>query len=78
MLDDMWLKNKLLSGIREGCFPAAAAAVGVRNHVVAQACAGEVPEPGGCPADEHTRWDMASLSKVIGTTMVALSRIRRR
>ena len=25
MLNDLWLKNKLLDGIREGCFPAAAA-----------------------------------------------------
>lgn len=72
MLNNVWLEEKLLQGIREGCFPAAAAAVGVRNHVLARAFAGEVPEPGGRPADEHTRWDMASLSKVIGTTMVAL------
>ena len=72
MLDQAWLRNKLLAGIQEGCFPAAAAAVGVREHVLAQACAGEAPEPGGSPVDAHTRWDMASLSKVIGTTMVAL------
>ena len=72
MLNHTWLKERLLQGIREGCFPAAAAAVGVGNHVLAQACAGEAPEPGGRPVDEHTRWDMASLSKVIGTTMVAL------
>ena len=72
MLNDLWLKNKLLDGIREGCFPAAAAAIGVKDHVLAQAFAGEAPEPGGQPVDAHTRWDMASLSKVIGTTMVAL------
>jgi len=72
MLDSVWLEEQLHLGIREGCFPAAAAAVGVRNHVLAQAFAGEAPEPGGRPVDAHTRWDMASLSKVIGTTMVAL------
>ena len=72
MLDSVWLKEQLNLGIQEGCFPAAAAAAGVRDHVLAQAFAGEVPEPGGRPVDEHTRWDMASLSKVIGTTMVAL------
>ncbi len=72
MLNDAWLQNKLLEGMREGCFPAAAAAVGVGKHVLARAFAGEAPEPGGHPVDEHTRWDMASLSKVIGTTMVAL------
>ena len=72
MLDSVWLEEQLHLGIREGCFPAAAAAVGVRNHVLAQAFAGEAPEPGGRPVDAHTRWDMASLSKVIGPTMVAL------
>ena len=72
MLNSAWLKEQLLTGIREGCFPAAAAAVGVGGHLLAKACAGEAPEPGGQPVDEHTRWDMASLSKVIGTTMVAL------
>ena len=72
MLDDLWLKNKLAEGMKDGCFAAAAAAIGVRDHVLAQAFAGEAPEPGGQPVDEHTRWDMASLSKIIGTTMVAL------
>ncbi len=72
MLNQAWLQEKLLQGIREGCFPAAAAAVGVHDHVLCRAFAGEYPEPGGMPVDEHTRWDMASLSKVIGTTMVAL------
>ena len=72
MLGDAWLKDQLNRGIREGCFPAAAAAVGVKDHVLARAFAGEAPEPGGRPVDEHTRWDMASLSKVIGPTMVAL------
>lgn len=72
MLNSNWLKERLDQGVREGCFPAAAAAVGVRNHVLASAFAGEAPEPGGTPVDAHTRWDMASLSKVLGTTMVAL------
>ena len=49
MLDSVWLEEQLHLGIREGCFPAAAAAVGVRNHVLAQAFAGEAPEPGGRP-----------------------------
>ena len=72
MLNDAWLKERLDQGAKEGCFPAAAAAVGVKDHVLAAAFTGEAPEPGGTPVDGHTRWDMASLSKVIGTTMVAL------
>ena len=50
MLDSVWLEEQLNLGIREGCFPAAAAAAGVRNHVLAQAFAGEAPEPGGRPS----------------------------
>lgn len=72
MLNNAWLSEKLRLGVREGCFPSAAAAVGVKNHVLAEAFAGEAPVPGGTPVDAHTRYDMASLSKVIGTSMVAL------
>jgi len=71
MLDSIWLQNKLVQGKQQGCFPSAAAAIGVHGHVLAQAFVGEAPEPGGTPVDEHTRYDMASLSKVIGTSMVA-------
>ncbi len=72
MLNQAWLKERLLQGQREGCFPAAAAAVGVHGQVLARAFVGEAPERGGAPVDGHTRWDMASLSKVLGTAMVAL------
>ncbi len=72
MLDGNWLKEKLEEGLRTGCFPSAAAAAGAGKRVLAKAFAGEAPVPGGSPVDEHTRYDMASLSKVIGTTMVAL------
>ncbi len=72
MLNSAWLQKKLTEGKEAGCFPAAAAAIGVKDHVLAKAFIGEAPEPGDQPVDEHTRWDMASLSKVIGTTMVAL------
>ena len=77
MLDSAWLRENLLQGIREGCYPAAAAAIGVRDHVLAEAFAGEAPEPGGTPVDAHTRYDMASLSKILGTMMVALRAMER-
>ena len=66
------LEQRLGEGLATGCFTAAAAAAGVRRNVLAKACAGEAPLPGGAPVDEHTRFDMASLSKVIGTTMIVL------
>ena len=71
-ISDLWLKAWLEKGRQQGAFAAAAAAVGVGKQSLAAAFTGEAPEPGGQPVDAHTRFDMASLSKVIGTTMVAL------
>lgn len=62
----------LRDALHEDRCPAAALAVGVGDEVYASACAGDYPTPGGTPVDEHTRWDMASMSKIMGTTIVAL------
>lgn len=67
-----YLEDKLAQGRETGCFPSAAAAIGVKDQVLAKAFTGEAPVPGGSPVDEHTRYDMASLSKILGPTMVAL------
>ena len=72
MINDLWLESRLRQGLLEGCFPSAAAAMGVRGETLAMACVGEAPIPGAHPVDPHTRYDMASLSKVIGPTMIAL------
>lgn len=66
------LERRLAEGLERGCFPSATAAVGIRKQVMAKAFIGEAPLPGGAPVGEHTRYDMASLSKVIGPTMIAL------
>ena len=66
------LEARLEEGRRSGCFPSGAGAVGVRNRILARAFTGEAPLPGDLPVDEKTRYDMASLSKVIGPTMIAL------
>ncbi len=71
------LGNRLQEGLVSGCFPAAAAAVGVKRAVLARAFAGEAPLPGGDPVDDGTRFDMASLSKVLGPTMVVLKALER-
>ena len=72
MIDDAYLARKLAEGKEAGCFPSAAAAIGVKDRVLAKAFIGEAPLPGGSPVDEHTKYDMASLSKIIGPTMIAL------
>ncbi len=71
------LQTRLDQGRKDGCYPCAAAAVGVKKTVLARAFTGEAPLPGGEPVDAHTRFDMASLSKVLGTSMVALKAIER-
>ncbi|MBQ4157805.1 MAG: beta-lactamase family protein [Clostridia bacterium] len=64
----------LEEGLRDGCYPGAAAAVGCRDQVFAISHVGKISENG--PAvDEATRYDMASLSKVLGPTMIALKAI---
>ena len=67
-----YLDSMLSQGRAQGCFPAAAAAIGAKDTVLAQSFIGEAPLPGDAPVTAHTLWDMASLSKVLGTTMVAL------
>lgn len=70
-----FLTSSLIRGKETGCFSAAAGAIGAGDRVLARAFAGEAPEPGGAPVDEHTRFDMASLSKVLGPTTIALKAI---
>ena len=67
-----YLRSELRRGRETGCFPSAAAAIGVKGEVLATAFTGEAPLPGGAPVDEGTLYDMASLSKVLAPTMIAL------
>ncbi len=71
-IDHAYLLGKLEDGKKRGCFPSAAAAIGIHETVLAEAMVGEAPLPGGAPVDRHTRYDMASLSKILGPTMIAL------
>ena len=63
----------LRDGIEEGLMPGAAACIGCRGRMLASETLGLAalnPEP--VPATSETRFDMASLTKVMATTMVAL------
>lgn len=70
-----FLDSMLETGRRDGAFPAAAAAVGVKGDVLARAFIGGAPLPEDSPVDAHTKFDMASLSKILGPTMIALRAI---
>lgn len=63
-------------GIREGAFPSAALAIGIRNRVlIRQTWGNTCIQPPSAPVDSQTLYDMASLSKIVGTSMVAFHMI---
>jgi len=64
----------LEEGLREGCYPGAVAACGNAEQVFAISCTGKISE-NGPDVNAQTRYDMASLSKIIGPTMLALRAI---
>lgn len=66
------LRDFLEKGLADGVFPSACAAVGVKDRVLAQYCAGVTSLDGGTTVDEHTRYDMASITKILAPTMIAL------
>lgn len=70
-----FLDDILIQGLNEGCYPSACAAMGRGHTLLAQSCVGRVPLPDGQPADENTLYDMASMSKILGPTMLALKAV---
>ncbi|MBP3646652.1 MAG: beta-lactamase family protein [Clostridia bacterium] len=70
-MDMQYLLDSLLQkGLQQGAYPGAVAACGDREHVYALSCIGKIAE-NGPEVTKETRYDMASLSKILGTTMVA-------
>ena len=68
------LDSLLEKGLEQGYYPGAVAACGCRGQVCAISHVGKISQDGPM-TDRHTRYDMASLSKVLGPTMVALRAI---
>ena len=64
----------LEDGLREGCYPGAVAACGCGDAVFAISCKGKISE-NGPDVNVATRYDMASLSKILGPTMLTLRAI---
>ncbi len=62
----------LEEGIRSGCFPCGAAAVGCGDTLFAMEVTGRISLPDGADATLATRFDMASCTKIMGATMLAL------
>lgn len=63
------VKQVLDRGLKDSAFPGAIAVVGRASGVIAQYAVGHLDWASGSPPpDEHTMWDMASLTKVVGLT----------
>ncbi|MDO4740879.1 MAG: serine hydrolase domain-containing protein, partial [Eubacteriales bacterium] len=65
------LERMLQKGLEESCYPGAVAACGDAREVWAVAWTGSLAQ-GGPAVDRQTRYDMASLTKILGPTMLAL------
>lgn len=66
------LQSMLNEGVQAGCFPSAAAAVGCGEQVFAAAAAGRISLPDGALTTLDTRFDIASCSKILSPTILAL------
>lgn len=64
----------LEDGLREGCYPGAVAACGCGDRIFAISHTGKISE-NGPDVNADTRYDIASLTKIVGPTMVALRAI---
>ncbi len=62
------LRLVLDRAVRDSAFPGAIAVVGTRAGTLATVAAGRLDWNEASVPDEHTLWDLASLTKVIGTT----------
>ncbi len=71
------LEKLIRSGMDDGAFPSAAAAVGMGDHLLAESCAGRLSLPDGPYTDFNTRYDMASVTKILAPTMLALLAVER-
>jgi CubicO group peptidase (beta-lactamase class C family) len=62
------IKRVLDAALADSAFPGAIAIVGSRAGVMTQYAVGHLDWAPSPPPDEHTLWDIASLSKVVGVT----------
>lgn len=68
------LDSMLAKGLAQGCFPGAVAACGCRGEIYAVSWCGNISHDGPLTT-RNTRYDMASLTKILGPTMIALRAI---
>ena len=66
------------NAVDQGLVPSICLAMGMKDHILAQGCYGKTSIlPDAVPVNADTVYDMASLSKLLGPTMIALRWIAR-
>ncbi|MGH7664731.1 MAG: serine hydrolase [Gemmatimonadaceae bacterium] len=71
------LQSLLDSGVADSTFPGAFAVVGNHQEVLASAAAGRLDWAPSPAPNEHTIWDLASLTKVVGMTTAMMQLVER-
>ena len=77
LMDMQKLLDSLLeAGLEEGCYPGAAAACGCKDEVFAISTVGKIADD-RTGVDRYTRYDMASLTKLLAPTMLAFQALEK-
>lgn len=71
------VRDFLHRAVEQGAFPGVCAAIGRGDALLFEHTEGRASLFGGASVDDHTRYDMASLTKIMATTMVALLAVGR-
>jgi CubicO group peptidase (beta-lactamase class C family) len=71
------VRRVLDRALRDSAFPGAIAVVGTRSRVITQYAVGRLDWTPSPSVDEHTIWDLASLTKVVGTTSAMIQLVGR-
>ncbi len=63
-------------GVVDSAFPGAIAVIGTRNGIILEQAAGHLDWAPSAVPDDHTLWDLASLTKVIALTTVMMQLVQ--
>jgi CubicO group peptidase (beta-lactamase class C family) len=67
-----FIPGMLEEAIAEGVFPSASVGIGLKGQTLYTCAAGKISLPNGAPVNLDTRYDLASMTKIIAPTMLAL------
>lgn len=77
-MDAAKIQTAVEEGVRQKAYPGAAWAAGIGSETLTGVAGKESHLPGALPTNSDTLWDLASLTKVVGTTAMAMLLWQRR